>query len=111
MRRFKILTVTLVVLVLLSGCCYTTKEHHVTATVTDKQYTESEFYMFYCHPVYMPMTTPEMFEVTISYEGISTTYDNQKLYNSVEVGMRIDMILVDYYDKDGRLIDSILRLP
>lgn len=54
---------------------------------------------------------PAKFLVTITYQTLSITYDNESLYNSVKQGDSINMVLCNSYDKDHNLIYQQLSLP
>jgi len=54
---------------------------------------------------------PPKYLVTITYESLSHTYDNEWLYNSVNQWDSVPMILCNSYDKDNNLIHQELSLP
>ncbi len=102
---------------LISGEEYTSKERNVIATVTRMEYTPAQMVpvMHYNPALKMPMTMyvpcNAKYEVTISFEYTSETYDNQELYDSLDVGKRLDMTLVSFYDKKGHLKKRHLQFP
>lgn len=112
-----IVLIVLFVYILLSGEEYTTKERNVIATVTRMEYTPAQMapVMHYNPVLKMPMTMyvpcDAKYEVTISFEYTSETYDNQELYDSLDVGKRLDMTLVSFYDKKGHLKKRHLQFP
>lgn len=117
MKQLKIAILLIVTLSILSGCGYTTKERNVIATVTSMEYTPSSTFPMPIYnpalkmPMIMYVPQPEKYEVVISYENVSRTYDNQELYDSVKVDDHLTMTLVEYYDDDGKLQGQDLKFP
>jgi len=116
-KQLKIAILLIVTLSILSGCGYTTKERNVIATVTSMEYTPSSTFPMPIYnpalkmPMIMYVPQPEKYEVVISYENVSRTYDNQELYDSVKVDDHLTMTLVEYYDDDGKLQGQDLKFP
>lgn len=54
---------------------------------------------------------PAKYLVTITYQTLSITYDNESLFNSVKQGDSINMTLCNSYDKNHNLINQQLSLP
>ena len=119
MKRLFTLLLTLVMcIVLFTGCCKTiTKEHvEVTGTVTQMQYKASYTTLI---PIFnaatktttlIPQVHPAQHLVTITYGGISETFDNQTLYTTLKEGSNIQVILCKQYDSDNTLIKETLHL-
>lgn len=54
---------------------------------------------------------PAKYLVTITYQTLSITCDNESLFNSVKQGDSINMTLCNSYDKNHNLINQQLSLP
>ncbi len=118
MKRFALL-ITFIMCVVLTGCqsAVVSEKTKVSATITEMQYEDS--YITFI-PMFnaatktttlRPQTHSAQYLVTVTYEGISETFDNQTLYEAVKEGDTIQMILCKNYDKDGDLINQTLQLP
>lgn len=59
----------------------------------------------------IPQAHSAQYLVTITYEGISETFDDKTLYESVKEGDIIQMILCKGYDEDDNLIKQTLQFP
>lgn len=110
MKRFTLL-LAIIMCVILTGCqsVIVREKNDVYATVTEVQYKDSS--VWYNPALKMPQVLPEKYLVTISYEGISETFDNKTLYESVKEGDTIQMILCSDYDENGNLIKQTLEIP
>lgn len=117
MKRFTVLLA--IMCVVLTGCqsVIVREKNEVSATVTEMQYEDS--YTTFM-PMYnvaskttmlLPQTHSAQYLVTITYEGISETFDDKTLYESVKEGDIIQMILCKDYDKDNNLIKQTLQFP
>ena len=111
MKRFII--AFLLMIVLLTGCAPTTDKQEVNGVVTQKMHVPHR-------PVLQPIFNkrcfsesecPEMYLVTIEYEGAYVIYNYKELYDSVEVDQSIKMILSTTYDEYGFPATRTLRLP
>ena len=111
MKRFII--ALLLMIVLLTGCAPTTDKQEVNGVVTQKMHVPHR-------PVLTPIFNkrcfsesecPEMYLVTIEYEGAYVIYNYKELYDSVEVDQSIKMILSTTYDQYGFPATRTLRLP
>lgn len=111
MKRFTVLLAIIIMCFALTGCqsVIVIEKAEVSATVTEMQYEDA--WIFFNPALKMPQVFPEEYSVTISYEDISETFDDQDLYESVEKGDKIKMILCKYYDEDGNLIKQTLQIP
>lgn len=116
MKRFTIL-LTIFICIFLAGCkqVVVRDQIEVTATVTEKSYTPSytSFVSIY-HPTLKtitlsPIIHSEKHLITISYKHISNTFDDKKLYENVNQGDSIQMILYKDHDKLGQLVDETLQ--
>lgn len=116
MKRF-ILVITIVMCIFITGCQSIDKEEEieVTATVTEMRY-KSSYTTFI--PIFngksttlMPQFHPERYLVTVAYDDLSKTFNNESLYNKVKEGDEVQLILYNGYDKDGNLVIQDLRLP
>lgn len=110
MKRFTVL-LAIIMCVALTGCqsVIVREKIEVSATVTEMQYEDS--WIFFNPALKMPQIFPEEYLVTISYEDISETFDDKTLYESVEEGNTILMVLCKDYDEDGNLIKQTLQFP
>jgi hypothetical protein len=116
MKRF-VLLVAIIMCTILTGCQLIEKEEkiNVNAEVTDMQYERSyvtkrpmkmgETY------TYVSQRHPARYLVTISYEDVSETFNDENLYESVKEGDTIQMILYKGYDKNDNLIKQTLQFP
>lgn len=110
MKRFTAL-LAIIMCVVLTGCQsdIVREKIEVSAIVTEKQYKDS--YFRYNPALKMPQRVSAKYLVTISYEDISETFVFKSLYESVEEGDSIHMILCKDYDENGRLIKQTLQFP
>ena len=112
-----ILLVCILMCIVLTGCQKVEREEtmKVRATVTDRSHTVSyttliPIYNGKTHS-YIPQFHPATYHVTVSYGDIYYTFNNQELYNSVQVGDTVQVILYHGFDKDNNLIKETLMLP
>lgn len=116
MNRFTVLLATIICIVL-TGCqaVVVREKIEVSATITKMQYEASYTTR---RSMYNPATKTMMprtqthsaqYLVTISYEDISETFNDQTLYEAVKEGDIIQMILCKSYDEDGKLIKQTLQ--
>lgn len=61
--------------------------------------------------VMSPTHHPEQFNVTVQYKDMSETFDDEDLYNSCKKNDSISLILIEKFDKKGKLIEATLDLP
>ena len=122
MKRFTVI-LAIIMCVALTGCqsvivieknevsasSIVSEKVEVLATVTEMQYEDS--WIFFNPALKMPQVFPEKYLVTISYEDILETFEDKTLYEPVEEGNTIQMILCKDYDKDGNLIKQTLQFP
>ncbi len=117
MKRTIILFTLLVLILSLTGCGGTVEKSEVDAVVTKLQYNPPEDYISpeYNFILKMPMLTlhtrPAEYLVTISYEGISVTFNDQKLFESLKEGDTITMVLVKKYNKNNKIVSKSLQYP
>lgn len=95
------------------GCGSIVNKTLVEGIVVDKNFVPSSSYT-----TVMPLgksivpTThyiPEEFNVTVSYEGITSTFDSREIYTLKEIGESIQVYKVDVYKKDGTFKRSYLQ--
>lgn len=116
MKRVILLFLVLIC-VLLTGCQKVEREERtvVTATVTNRNHAISYTTMMPIRngkiTTYIPQYHPATYHVTVSYEGVKQTFNNQELYESVEVGDTLQVILYHGYDRDNKLIKETLLMP
>ena len=61
--------------------------------------------------VYQKIHHPAKFLVTVTYDDITETFDSEKLFNAVENGEEIQLILLQKFDKEtGELVHEYLKL-
>ncbi len=60
---------------------------------------------------YDPQVHPEEFDVTITFEDISITADNETLYNQVSEGDKIQVFLYHGYNEKHELAKKTLLFP
>lgn len=117
MKRTIILFTLLVLILSMTGCGGTVEKSEVDAVVTKLQYNPPKRYtsIEYNHILEMPMVTshtrPAEYLVTISYEDISVTFDDQKLFESLKEGDTITMVLVKKYNKNNKIVSKSLQYP
>jgi len=108
----KKIAVLLIVPLLLVGCTKAKYEYtEVTGVVTYKHYNA---------PWMQPISTgkmitfihhPASYNVGVLYEGVETSFNNEFLYNSLEIGDKLKVNLVRKIDdKTGRQLKSYLEL-
>ena len=87
----------------------------VTATITDKEHKKTYTTMMHITTgkttTLIPQTHPEKFLVTVEYQNLTETFDDEDLYNSVDCGDSIEIILYKTFNKKGKLLDESLKLP
>ena len=116
MKRL-LLCVVIIICVTFTGCQKVEREEKttVTATVTEVQYRSAYVTPRVIYTGKSTITTtqvhPSRHLVTITYEDLSETFNNSDLYEKVEEGQSIQMILYKGYDKDDKLIEEKLMLP
>ncbi len=116
MKRI-ILVSTIILCILLAGCQKIVEEEtfEVTAVVAEKEYKSS-------YTTYTPMRVgkvtmmspqfhPAKYNVTIVYEDMAQTFNNQALYEKVSKGDTITVILYHGYNEDRELVKKELLLP
>lgn len=118
MKRFTIL-LTIFICIFLTGCKQVVirEQIEVTAKVTEKEYKPSSMVLV---PIYNPALKtitnaphfyPAKYLVTISYEHVSNTFNDEKLFENVNQGDTIQMLLCTDHDKKGNLVEEILQFP
>ena len=81
----------------------------VQATVIDKEYIEDYYDFGYYYDWWKGKFRwkykyfPQEFNVIIKYNDIVETFDNQELYEEVDIGDSIDVELTTYFDLDGEI--------
>lgn len=92
----------------LTGCAVKYGYNNVDAVVSDKQYIEPSMHMM---PVYtgkstilVPENSPAEHDITFSYGKVTSTSNDDVLYNKYKVGDKIPMYLVTGYGSDGKAI-------
>lgn len=120
MERKMIITIIALVLIalvlVLGGCSRIEKEEEikVTAKVVEKYYRAA-------YTTYIPIRVGKVttmspqrhsarYEITVEYEDITETFNDEEWYNLVEEGEEIEVILYRGYDKDGELLKKELFL-
>ena len=117
MKRTIILFTLLVLILSLTGCGGTVEKSEVDAVVTKLQYNPPKSYpsIEYNFVLKMPMVTshtkPAEYLITISYEDISVTFDDKKLFESLKEGDTITMVLVKKYNKNNKIVSKSLQYP
>lgn len=107
----KIITITLTMLVvafLLIGCEKIVKETNdpVMATVADKHQRAG----YYSRVGKTMMWNYAKYEVTLVYDGVETTLNNRELYDTVEVGEKLEVNLYRGYNEEGKIVVNYLEL-
>lgn len=113
-----ILVVVLLSCMFLTGCENVQPEKQiVTAVVTDKEYVKAQSKYGYYFDAWKGKYRwkfkhfPAEYNVTIEYEGITKSYNNQQLYDSYQIGDEIEMELTTYYDEENNLITDGFYTP
>lgn len=116
MKRFVILIIIICLIIISCKYCTTEEQIEVTAMVTEIQYVEAYTTLI---PMFdaatkttllIPQNHPEQYLVTITYESISTTFDNKILYESVKEGDKLQMKLCKEYDASRNVVNQTLQL-
>ena len=119
MKRSIVFVVAVLLLVTmcvaLTGCkrITETEEQIVVGTVTDKTFRKA--HTTFSHVLVGKTTTtiphrhPAKYLVTITYQGLTETFNNITLYNSVEVGDSVEITLVSGYTADHELVKQNLQ--
>ena len=93
----------------------TTNEKVVEAIVTSKNYKEEHTFYRQIHVgdtwMSLPQTNKEKHLVTVEYSNITETFDSELLYNSVEEGEAVNIILFTAYNSKEEIVRQELRLP
>lgn len=117
-KTLVILATVILACFFLTGCENVQPEKQmVTAVVTDKEYVKPHSDYGYHFDAWKGKMRwkfkhyPAEYNVTIEYEGITNTLNNQSLYESYEVGDEIEMELTTYYDENNQLITEGLYTP
>ena len=119
MKRFIIMLLTIIMCVVVTGCrtIVIREKEEVSAIVTEMQYKSSYITFISMYnaatktTTLIPQTHPAKYLVTIAYGGISETFNDKNLYESVKEGENIQMLLCKDYDEDNVLINQTLQLP
>lgn len=113
-----ILVVFLLSCMFLAGCENVQPEKQiVTAVIVDKEYVKAQSKYGYYFDAWKGKYRwkfkhfPAEYNVTIEYEGITKSYNNQQLYDSYQIGDEIEMELTTYYDEENNLITDGLYTP
>lgn len=113
-----ILVILLLSCMFLAGCENVQAEKQmVTAVVTDKEYVKPYSKYGYYFDAWKGKHRwknkhfPAEYNVTIEYEGIVQTYNNQSFYDAYEIGDEIEMELTTYYNEENKLITDGFYTP
>lgn len=113
MKKFLFILTLGTLLLTMIGCGSVQNKTLVNAVVTDKNFVPSSSYitMVWTGKSSIPLTQyiPEEFNVTVSYEGITSTFDSREIYTLKEIGESIQVYKVDVYKKDGTFKRSYLQ--
>ena len=74
-----------------------------TAEVCKKKYEEEYTTMLYIGKVYMPQIHEEEYNVYLMYDGKQYCFDDENLYNSVDVGDIVNVVIHEGYNKQNEL--------
>lgn len=108
---FVAIAIIIIVCLVLTVCLIIDKEENieVSATVVNIQYIPPRGY--YDPALRIPRMDPPKYLVTIEYGDFTQTFDNKTLYQTVEEGDTIQMILYKGYTKNGNLVIQELKMP
>mgnify|MGYP001134319935 CR=1 FL=1 len=102
----------------LAGCANVQVEKQIVkAVVIDKDYVKAHSKYGYYFDAWKGKyrwkfkNFPAEYNVTIEYDGITQSYNNQELYDSYKVGDEIEMELTTYYDEENKLITEGFYTP
>lgn len=111
MKRFILFLVLFVCMLLLLYKCSNveTRDSEVFGTVTDMQYKDS--YSSWNAATKTPQYHPKEYLVTITYEGITQTFNSKSLYETVNEGDSVCVILHEYIYIDLGIAEQTLVLP
>ncbi len=101
--------------VLLSGCADRYETTRVQATVIDKDYDAATTKITTTRKdgktVRKTKRIPAEYDVTLSYQGVQTEIDSKSLYNRVQEGSLVEVVLKKGYTDEGELVSQSIRLP
>lgn len=110
MKRFA-LVVLIIMCALVTACQsdITEEQYEVTGVVSQK-YVNTDLVR---HRAGNRRRYRRMFRycVTVTYEDVSTTFEDKELFDSLEEGDEIQVILSKSYDKEGKEVKTTLKLP
>lgn len=108
MKKIIALVTMLIIVFCLSGCENIVEEtdEDVTAIVTDK-YHRSGYYTKVGKVMYWHSTE---YNVTLTYENYTTTFNNHELYDMLEIGEKLEFNLHRGYNEEGEEVLSYLEL-
>lgn len=116
LRTFYIIAILTILCFPITGCADETETRIVKAKVTKKEYTESYTDFGYYFDAWKGKyrwkfkTFPEKYDVTVTYNDISKTFDDKNFYESVEIGDTVDMKLTTYLNLDGEIQSQYLSI-
>lgn len=100
---------------MLSGCTNSKvivneQKEEVTATVTsvEEVFVPPTYYFSPATNTSMPFFYPNEYNVTVTYDDLSQTFNDKSLYNSVNVGDTIQVILHEVVDDEGKTTRELL---
>lgn len=114
MKKLLILILTIALLLpYLVSCAelINTETQEVDAIVTDVYYKKKWVQMIYSGKTMIPIVHRAQYQVTLTYENITLTVDNEEFYNtykdSIGTTVKCDLI-TEYYD-DGSIYRTLKR--
>ena len=108
-----ILVLTLILCIFLTGCEKVVEEETVkiVATVVEKNHKKTFITFYTVGKTTVPQVHPEEFEVTLEYEDVIQTFDDEALYNRVSEGDKVRIFLYNGYNEDHEIVTRRLLLP
>lgn len=89
------------------------EEGIVDAVIVEKEYipsrTSTSFTKVGKSLIPITRTIPEKFYLTVEHDGLELTFDSEILYNSLENGESIQVLLVKKFDAEGQLKKKLLK--
>lgn len=117
LRITSLLLVIAMIATVFTGCASRHETKVVNAVVSEKKFVDSEYKYCWHYDMFRAEYRwgfkyfPAEYNVTLKYNNIPQTYDNQSLYNEYEEGDIIEVNFTQYYDEDDKLITDGIYAP
>lgn len=78
--------------------------------VSEKEYKKETLVPMVDGKTIIPTTIPVRYLLTVTYDKVNETFNNKELYENIQKGDQIRVILCNYYDRNYNLIDQRIKL-